>query len=50
MCQSEDSPLACKKFAAKKTSIMQMDQGCVITSHLTNCSNSKAKNVLAKRK
>ena len=29
---------------------MQMDQGCLITSHLTHCSNSKIKNVLAERK
>jgi hypothetical protein len=42
--------VACKKVAAKKTSIMQMDQGCLKTSHMTYCSDSKAKNVLAKRK
>jgi hypothetical protein len=42
--------VACKKDAAKKTSIMQMDQGCLRTSHLTHCSNSKAKNVLAGNK
>jgi hypothetical protein len=42
--------VACKKVAAKKTSKMQMDQGCLRISHLTHCSNSKAKNVLAERK
>jgi len=36
--------------AAKKTSLMQMDLGCLVTSHLMHCSNSKAKNVLAERK